>query len=144
MTGYRIVSALAESDEDSWEHGITGKHGACWDVQLRGNGGDLFETIGKALEHVCKSLCFEYVPENWDWDGHNGQFYSDFVVNDDNEELTEKYDKGMLDRWRKGEFNLWDCRVTVEVVKCVETGVSDEDVEAFRKECREYKESSNE
>ena len=143
MTGYRIVSALAESEEDSWENGLTGKHGASWDVRLASNEGSLFETVGKALEHVCKSLCFEYVPKCWDWDGCNGLFYSDFVVNNDNEEVTEKYDKFTLDLWKNGKINLWDCRVTVEVVKCVETGVSDEDVEAFRKECKEHRESSN-
>ena len=101
------------------------------------NGGDLFETIGKAIEHVCKSLCFEYVPKNWDWDDCNKQFYSDFVVNNDNEELTEKYDKGMLDGWRKGEFNLWDCRVTVDLIKCTDGDIEEKDFEQWRKEKKE-------
>lgn len=137
MTGFRIVKAHAESEEDSWEHGITGKYGASWDVQLRCDGVDLFETIGKALECVCKSLCFEYVPKNWEWDDYNNQFYSDFVVNDDNEELTEKYDKGMLDRWRKGEFNLWDCRVTVDLIKCTDGDIEESDFEQWRKDKKE-------
>ena len=46
MTGFRIVKAHAESEEDSWEHGITGKCGASWDVQLRCDVGDLFKRIG--------------------------------------------------------------------------------------------------
>ena len=43
----------------------------------------------------------------------------------------------MLDRWRKGELNLWDCRVTVDLIKCTDGGIEESDFEQWRKEKKE-------
>jgi len=43
----------------------------------------------------------------------------------------------VLDRWRKGEFNLWDCRVTVDLIKCTDGDIEENDLEQWRKEKKE-------
>lgn len=131
--GYTIESAFAESEVDDYEKGQCGEYGASWDVHI--DKSDMYDSIAAALKSVCKSLCFDDdLSKHWFWDSYNGEFVGDFLVDDDNEEVTEKHNSDVIESWKNGKTKLWNCRVTVKLSVVSKHDLLEIDVENWRNE----------
>lgn len=125
-----VANFVARSTEDSYENGeIPNGSGSCWtdrDISVPG----YFDTIAEALEAVCKANYFTFHPEWWDFDEYNEDFYTDILVDVNNYEATES----QIERWRKGEERLWNCRIHATIMKQAEpTPVDEEEAKNWMK-----------
>ena len=114
MLKFIVSHYIAESEQDDYLNGIV--PGVCseWterDLPVPGR----FSTVEEALQAVCKANCFDWRRESWFMDECDDEprFIGDFMVDVNNAEASE-YEIG---EWRKGRRNLWNCRITVHLMK---------------------------
>lgn len=116
----RIVVAhySAESEEDIFDKGLTGRVGSWWcnsDCPADGR----YFSVESALKAVCEANCFDYDREDWECDpcdeGEVGRFDADFLVDEQNSQVVPKCDGAKIEAWKRGEARLWNCHVSVHL-----------------------------
>lgn len=127
-TKFFIESWSAESTEDNWENGESLHVDSSWDgkdIPVNGN----FDTVEKAIEAVCKANYFTFDPENWVAFKDESILHGDVLVDENNEEARDPD----IAAWKKGEKRLWNCHLTVKVMKrTAPQPCSDEDLAGFQ------------
>ena len=110
-----VAHYSAESEEDIFDKGLTGRVGSWWcnsDCPADGR----YYSVESALKAVCEANCFDYKKSDWENDpcdeGEVGRFDADFLVDVENRQVspdeTEK-----IEAWKRGEVRLWNCHVAV-------------------------------
>ena len=127
-TKFFIESWSAESTEDNWEHGESLHVDSSWDgkdIPVNGN----FDTVEQAIEAVCKANYFTFDPEDWVAFKDESILHGDVLVDENNEEARDPD----IAAWKKGEKRLWNCHLTVKVMKrTAPQPCSDEDLAGFQ------------
>jgi len=111
-TKFFVESWYAESVETSWENGEDTKVVSAWDgkdVPVNGN----FDSVEEAVEAVCKANYFDFNDEYWVAFVDESTLHGDVLVDEENSQ-AESSD---IEAWKKGEKRLWNCHLTVKVMK---------------------------
>lgn len=120
---FAIEYAEAEAIEDDYEHGESLNSGNSWDIEISPKE-NKFDTIEDALKYVCKINGYSWDPETWYYDSELKKFYGNILVDENADEATDFE----IQKWKKGEYRLWSCNISVKIVKRIIIELDDSDV----------------
>ena len=96
--------------------------------------GELLKKVNERL-YICddKFTNISHFPEYDDEDDGTSCFEVTWTENIDGNTINwnTEYDKGEIERWKKGEVRFWSCRMMIHVSKVVKNTIEDSEIEAL-------------